>query len=72
MKFTKEQQSVIDRIKEQINVTLETKEAKKRSFIAFEDNLKQNEMTMLKSFIAMNTNYRLEPNGHKCLAIIIK
>lgn len=69
--MTKKQMEIVERIKNQINVTLEIRESKKRNFISFEDTLDSREMTLLNSFIAMNTTFEIVPNGHKCLAIKI-
>ena len=69
--MTKKQMEIVERIKNQINVTLEIRESKKRNFISFEDALDSREMTLLNSFIAMNTTFEIVPNGHKCLAIKI-
>ena len=70
--MTKKQNEIVERIKNQINVTLEIRESKKRNYINFEDNLSYNDMKKLESFIAMNTNFEIVPNGYKCLAIKIK
>ena len=70
--MTKKQNEIVERIKNQINVNLEIRESKKRSYINFEDNLSYNDMKKLESFIAMNTNFEIMTNGFKCLAIKIK
>ena len=70
--MTKKQNEIVERIKNQINVTLEIRESKKRNYINFEDNLSYNDMKKLESFMAMNTTFEIVPNGYKCLAIKIK
>ena len=69
--MTKKQQEIVERIKNQINITLELRESKKRNYINFEDNLSYNDMKKFESFIATNTSFEIVPNGYKCLAIKI-